>query len=144
MFPNQDRNEMRRFFTHAWAKRRQNMPLEPLERIVADVIAVHPEYQAMLEDPERAIGAEWTPERGQTNPFLHMGLHIAIHEQLTTDRPAGILTAYQALAAALNDAHETEHRMMECLGQSLWEASRRGGAPDEHAYLECVRGLARR
>ena len=89
------------------------------------------------------MSRDYTPEMGQTNPFLHMGMHIAIREQLGGDRPAGILVVYQRLCRRL-DSHAAEHLMMECLGETLWEAQRGGGEPDERVYLERLRQLARK
>jgi Domain of unknown function (DUF1841). len=132
-----DRTALRRFYLEAWRKQRENAALEPLERLVAEVVSEHPEYHALLEGDE-ALVQDYSPEMGQSNPFLHMGMHLAIREQLGSDRPAGIVTAYRALLLRLGDAHRVEHHMMECLGQSLWEAQRAGRAPDEAAYLACL------
>lgn len=133
-----DRTALRRFYQEAWRKRRANEALEPLERQVAEVVSEHPEYHALIES-DAALAQDYTPEMGQSNPFLHMGMHLAIREQLGSDRPPGIAAAYRTLLLRLGDAHEVEHRMMECLGQALWEAQRAGRAPDEAAYLECLR-----
>ncbi len=84
---------------------------------------------------------EYTPEEGQTNPFLHMGLHLAIREQVATDRPAGIALVHRSLAARLGDVHEAEHAMIERLGAALWNAQRAGLPPDEAQYLESLRRL---
>ncbi len=132
-----DRNQMRRYFCEAWRRRRQGTPLDPLAAQVATVIEAHPEYHTLLEDEHAALELESTPESTQGNPFLHMGMHLAIHEQIATDRPAGLARAYQGLAAHLG-AHEAEHRIMECLGEALWSAQRDARMPDEAAYLECV------
>jgi hypothetical protein len=137
----QDRDSLRRFFLETWRKRQAGEPLEPLQRLIAEVIAAHPEYHALLTDPEHALTAEFTPEGGQSNPFLHMGMHITLAEQLASDRPAGIRAIYQRLAPEGTDRHQAEHRMMECLGLVLWEAQRNGRAPDESAYLDCLRRL---
>jgi len=104
------------------------------------VIAEHPEYIAWLESGD-PLQAEFTPEGGRENPFLHMGLHLAIREQVSTDRPAGIADIHRALAARAGGAHEAEHRMIEPLAETLWEAQRSGRAPDEIAYLERLRRL---
>lgn len=140
MFGN-DRNQLRRFYCDVWARRQRGEDLDPLATQIAAVIESHPEYQALMTDPDAALSAEYTPEMGQSNPFLHMGMHLAIREQVSTDRPTGIRAAYQLLIARYGD-HEAEHRMMECLGKALWEAQRSGSTPDEVAYLECVRMLA--
>lgn len=133
-----DRTALRRFYQEAWRKRRDGLPLEPLERQVAEVVSEHPEYHALLET-DAALASDYTPEMGQSNPFLHLGMHLAIREQLAGDRPAGIVAAYRALLTRLGDAHAAEHHMMDCLGQALWEAQRAGRAPDEAAYLDCLR-----
>jgi hypothetical protein len=79
---------------------------------------------------------------GETNPFLHMGMHLAIQEQLGGQRPEGILEVYQQLCRRMT-GHAAEHQMMECLGETLWEAQRNGVEPDERVYLERLRRLTR-
>jgi len=137
----QDRDGLRRAWVDAWSKRRDGRPLEPLEAQLADVIELHPEYHALLQSGDQVLADEWTPERGESNPFLHMGLHLALREQVATDRPAGIKAVYGQLAARLGDAHDAEHRMIDCLAEALWQAQRDGQPPDEAAYLERLRGL---
>jgi len=135
-----DRSALRRTFQTAWQKRVEGKPLEPLEVIIADVVALHPEYQRIVEQPE-ALDRDWSPAMGETNPFLHMGMHIALHEQLTTRRPAGINEAYAAALVKLGDPHTVEHRFMECLGEALWQAQRNGAPPDEAGYLRCLQAI---
>ncbi len=139
----QNRDEIRRVYCAAWDKHLQGRPLEALEEQLVAVIGLHPEYHALLADHAAALARDFTPEMGQTNPFLHMGMHLAIHEQLATDRPAGITATFGTLMARVQDAHEVEHRMMECLGEALWQARHDGQAPDEARYLQCLQQLAR-
>jgi Domain of unknown function (DUF1841) len=115
--------------------------LEPLDAQIADVIALHPEYQTLLESADGDLEQAYTVEQGQTNPFLHMGLHLAIREQLATRRPAGIETVHLRLTRASGDAHVAEHRMIEVLAETLWDAQRAGRAPDEQRYLERLQRL---
>lgn len=139
-----DRDSMRRFYVETWRKAQAGAPLEPVERIVAGVIADHPEYQPLLAGGVEAVmGRDYTPEEGQTNPFLHMGLHIALREQAGADRPPGIQALSEQLAGHLGDRLEAEHRLMDPLGETLWEAQRAGREPDEAGYLEKVRRLVR-
>ena len=140
MFAHAGRDELRRHYVEAWRRRRANLPLTPLDAQIADVIALHPEYHAALEDPQ-ALEREFTVEQGQINPFLHLGLHLGIREQLATRRPAGIETVHARLAQKLGDVHHAEHRMIDVLADVLWEAQRAGRAPDEAAYLEKLRRL---
>jgi hypothetical protein len=137
-FDNQSRDELRRMYLEAWRKRRAGLPSEPLEAQVADVIALHPEYHAALERGEDALARDYTPEGGQSNPFLHMGLHLAVRDQIATDRPAGLRKAFENLAQRIGSAHDAEHRIIECLAEAMWDAQRSGRPPDEAAYLQRV------
>ncbi|MEW8013613.1 MAG: DUF1841 family protein [Candidatus Sedimenticola endophacoides] len=136
-----DRQQLRRMFFDAWEKFRRQQPLEPLERMIAGIVVQHPEYHAMLEQPERVLERDYLPEQGQTNPFLHLAMHISIQEQVGTDRPQGVAESYRLLALRCGDPHESEHRMMECLGEMLWSAQRNHLPPDEQYYLECLKKL---
>jgi hypothetical protein len=140
MFAGAGRDELRRRYVNAWQRRRDGLPLEPLDAQIADVIALHPEYHAMLDAPD-ATQESFTVEQGRGNPFLHMGLHLAIREQVGTRRPAGIESVHLRLARKLGDVHAAEHRMIEVLAETLWEAQRAGAAPDEQRYLERLRLL---
>ncbi len=123
-----------------WRKYQYSAVLEPLEALVLEVILDHPEYHDILGDEERALALE--AGSGEDNPFLHMGMHISIREQVQADRPAGITALYRSLLGRkYAGPHGLEHRMMTCLEQTLWIARRDKSLPDETAYLECVRGL---
>lgn len=143
MFGN-DRNELRRMFFNCWHKAQNNQALEPLENLIAEIIQRHPEYHELLTDEQANLDKDYTPEMGQTNPFLHMAMHISIQEQLQTDRPVGIRSHYQQLMTKMADAHEVEHQMMECLGQMIWQAQRDNHPPDESHYLNCLQELCTR
>ena len=135
----QDRGELRKMYADAWKKRLDGKPLSPLETQIADVIAEHPEYHDAIVDDN--LEREYTPDGGQTNPFLHMGLHLGLREQVATNRPHGIAGIFEALATRLGDPHDAEHRMIECLAETLWEAQSQNHAPDEQRYLERLRQL---
>jgi hypothetical protein len=141
VFAGQNREQMRRMYLEAWRKFSVHAPLEPLEAQLAAVIVEHPEYVTWVETGEQALNADFTPEGGRENPFLHMGLHLAIREQVSTDRPQGIAAIHEKLSARLGDAHAAEHAMLEPLAEALWEAQRSGQMPDEQVYLERLRKL---
>lgn len=144
MLYSNSRNDTRQMFFDVWQKVQQNAPLTALETIIADVIRLHPEYQALLDHPDKGLDRDWRPEGGETNPFLHMGMHIAIREQLSIDRPAGVKAAYSGLLAQTGDPHGAEHQMLECLGEALWKAQRAGRLPDEQAYLSSLQARLRK
>ncbi|MGH8161939.1 MAG: DUF1841 family protein [Gammaproteobacteria bacterium] len=141
--PISDRSEIRRQYAEAWAKARRGEELTAGERRIAEVIADHPEYRAIVESGEAAVEAEFPPEAGATNPFLHMGLHIAIREQVAVDRPPGVRRVFDTLAAQ-RGALEAEHAMIECLAETLWEAQRANRPPDDAAYAMRLRRLGGR
>ena len=134
----QDRNELRRMYADAWQKRLDGKVLSPLEAQIAQVVEEHPEYQGAVTGD---LGKDFGVEGGQTNPFLHMGLHLGVREQVATDRPAGIAGIFRALAARAGDSHDAEHRMIDCLAETLWESQRQNRPPDEATYLERLRKL---
>ncbi len=133
------REQARRFFIDAWRKHRGGRPLEPLEALAVDQILLHPEYHAILEEGEANLDRDWLPGLGQTNPFLHLSLHLSIAEQLSIDQPPGIASHYAALLRRLADAHAAQHALMECLVETLWRAQRDCSPPDAAAYLACLR-----
>jgi hypothetical protein len=136
--------DVRRFFCGAYRKQREGTPLAPIEAIAADWISQHPEYDGELADEAQALEAAYTVEAGGTNPFLHLSMHLALHEQASIDQPAGIRQAIRLLAARTGSLHEAHHEAMECLGEMVWASQRSGTPPDAAAYLDCVRRRATR
>jgi len=136
--------DVRRFFCEVWAKRRQGLPLTPMESNAAVWVDQHPEYDADLRDVEAALAAVFEVEDGRTNPFLHLSMHLSISEQVSIDQPRGIKQAFELLAAKRGSAHEAHHEVMECLGDMLWTTQRSGLPPDGHRYIDAVRQRATR
>jgi hypothetical protein len=144
IFADQSREQLRQMYLASWRKFRAQEPLQPLEKQVAAVIAEHPEYIAWLETGKEVLAAEFTAEDGRENPFLHMGMHLAIREQLSTDRPAGFAALHRQLCEHYGNSHEAEHALLTPLGETLWEAQRAARAPDEMDYLRKVEALVAR
>lgn len=140
MFYTTERDRLRQFYVDTWHKARTGQPMDAMEQMVARVIDMHPEYHTMLTNAHH-LGNEYKPEDGQTNPFLHMGMHLALQEQVTLDRPKGIRAVYEQLGERLKDVMATEHAMMDCLAETLWIAQRDQTEPDEQAYLLCLQNL---
>jgi hypothetical protein len=140
---NPSRDDVRRFFCDARRKQREAAPLTPLEAIAADWIGRHPEYHALLDDPERALRAEFPPDGGRENPFLHLSLHLSVVEQVGIDQPPGIRDAWQALLRATGDEHAAAHRAIDALAETVWEAQRDRSPPSNERYLERLRRAAR-
>ncbi len=132
------REQARLFFIDAWRKYRQQRAIDPLETLAVEQMLRHPEYHAVLEDDEASLARDWLPEMGETNPFLHLALHLSISEQLSIDQPPGVAARYRALLARLGDEHAAQHAVMECLAEMIWQAQRHRLPPDGAAYLDCL------
>ena len=142
MFGN-NRNELRQVYLSCWQLKKNRLPMDPMQEVVANIIELHPEYHHLLEDEDN-IDRDFSAELGESNPFLHMSMHIALHEQISTDRPSGINDCYQQLCLLKGGPHDAEHAMMECLGEALWNAQRSQKPPDEAAYLQCLRNIIKK
>ena len=136
-----DRTRTRALFREAFRKHRAGEPLEPLEKQVATLVEEHPEYHALVLGTDDVLDRDFTHESGMDNPFLHLGLHLALREQVGTDRPRGIRDITRALLLKHGDGHAVEHLMLPLLGEMLWSAQRQGVAPDEATYMERLKHL---
>ena len=135
---NPSRQDARQFFFNTWRKYRTRQPLEGLETTVLDALLSHPEYHALLDHPDRYLERDYPPEFGETNPFLHLSMHLAIAEQLGIDQPPGIRARYQRLLEKTGDAMDAQHEVMDCLAEMIWQAQRHGTAFDPEIYFACL------
>ena len=138
---NPTREEVRRFFCDTWKKKTDGHILDSMETLASDWMVDHPEYHTLLADPEGALAQDYTPERGETNPFLHLSMHLSISEQISINQPSGIKELAEKLIKKVGSEHEAQHLMMECLGQAMWEAQREGGQLRPDQYLEALKKL---
>ena len=132
------RDQARQFLFDAWQKYREAQPLTALETMAVDIIVEHPEYHALLDTSDKYRERDYLPEQGETNPFLHLSMHLAFGEQVSIDRPSGIRDAVRQLAERFGSMHEAEHEVMDCLAETIWQAQRSGTAPDTALYLNCL------
>ena len=128
-------------FFATWRKYRAGEPLAGIETIALQVILLHPEYHQILDHPQRYRDRDYVDE---SNPFLHMSLHLALEEQLSIDQPPGIRVAWDHLLERWGDRHEALHQALECLAETVWRAQRERAAPDAAAYLDCLAARALR
>ncbi|ARO86803.1 DUF1841 domain-containing protein [Nitrosospira lacus] len=135
---NPSREQARQFFFDTWQKYREREMLSAMEGMALEVILQHPEYHTLLDDIEHYQDKDYLPEMGDTNPFLHMSMHIAIREQLSIDQPAGIRQRFERLLTKTGDEHAVMHQVMECLAEMIWQAQRSRSALDATVYFECL------
>ena len=137
---NPSRDQVRQFFFDAWAKYKKQQALTDLEAIALQVIQMHPEYHLVLDAPERYMEQAYFPEMGETNPFLHMSLHLSVLEQVAINQPIGIAEVYQALKMKHGNEADAQHDLMDCLAESIWQAQRNGQPPNSETYMHCMQG----
>jgi hypothetical protein len=135
---NPSRDEVRSFFFEAWRKSNAKLALTDLERMAVQIIQLHPEYHAVLNHPELYMQQAYFPELGETNPFLHMSLHLSILEQISINQPIGITSIYQKLCTMYGDEHEAQHAILDCLGETIWHAQRHQTPLDNEYYLRLL------
>ncbi len=135
---NPSRDQVRRFFFGVWKKYKDKLPLEGAETLALPLILQHPEYHAMLDQPERYLTRDYPPEFGETNPFLHLSMHLSLAEQASIDQPPGIRERLDRLAARLGDRMAAEHAAMDCLAEMIWQSQRPGSPYDPALYLDCL------
>ncbi|MEI6738044.1 MAG: DUF1841 family protein [Pseudomonadota bacterium] len=135
---NPSRDQARDFFFEAWRKYRANEPLTALETIAVELIAAHPEYHTVLENRDKYVDRDYSPEAGATNPFLHLSMHLSIREQISINQPAGVRAQHVRLSQKCGSPLDAEHAMMDCLGEMIWQAQRNGTGPDPAIYFSCL------
>lgn len=133
------RDQARQFLFDAWAKFKKESSLTDLEKIVVEVIQMHPEYHAVFNAPERFMHQQYFPEMGETNPFLHITLHLSVIEQITINQPIGISQIYDKLRQQHNDTHHAYHDLIDCLAETIWQAQHNNEPLDSEHYLNLLR-----
>ena len=135
-------HDVRRYFGHVWQNRLNPLQLDALQQKALRIIEAHPEYQTYLERIEDYLDKNWTPEQGETNPFLHLSLHLSIEEQVGIDQPFGIRAIHQELVGMHNDNWvKAVDEMMEALVETIWQAQRHNQGLDVNAYMTRLRKL---
>lgn len=133
-----NREAYRQTFFKVWDKHRKQLPLDPIEIQLIEIMLMHPEYHVFLNKPTMSQAQEFSLEE---NPFFHMSLHLAIRDQIQMDRPTGVKCIYDRLIKKVEDEHEAAHLMMVSLAKILWAAQQSGESPTDEAYLQLLNEL---
>jgi len=132
-----DRSKQRQYLKQAWEKYTRQDQLEPLELQLAKIVEKHPEYHDLIKN----LDSEYFPEQGNTNPFLHINLHLTLQDQLTMDQPQGIRGIHNRLLVKIKDEHEVEHMMMEHIAEMIFNAQKNNTAFDLNGYIIALKKL---
>ena len=140
-----NKQEVRTLYFDAWYKNQNKKNiLTALETQIIDIILFHPEYIKIFEDvknQEKYSDKDYLPESGETNPFLHMGLHLAIRDQIGTNKPIGIQKIFLDLCNKTQDQHQAEHLFIEQLAEQLWLAQKNQQDFNSEDYLLALKKL---
>ncbi len=98
--------QARRFLIDAWGKYRAGEPLSALERQAASLIALHPEYHALLEAPERHLERDYAPESGD-DQSVPASVAASRRRRAARDRPAARASARTSSGCATARATST-------------------------------------
>ncbi len=139
---NPSRDEVREFFFGTWHKSKQQTNLTDLEKLGLHIMHMHPEYHPILDNPAQFKHQAYFPEMGETNPFLHMSLHLSVLEQISINQPIGIASIYQKLLFKYQNEHDALHAIVECLGETIWLAQRNKTSLDSNHYLTLLQQKA--
>lgn len=135
MLYSKDREEMRAVFRQAWRKYQNNEPLEKIEGLIAELIALHPEYHTAINnvDHDDGIAREHTQQA-----FMHLSLHLAIREQISMNQPHGIRELYDKALKRRKDPLEAEHILMDALYEMMTRAENSPTGLDDQLYLALI------
>ena len=136
-----NRQQLRQKYFDVWNRHLEKLPMEPLDIKICDLILAHPEYHTIFSQPDKYLDKDYLPEQGESNPFLHLSLHLGIREQISTNRPEGIQAIYENLMSRYQDSHQVEHMIMECMMAQLFEAQKNQQMPDEQLYRMALKKL---
>lgn len=135
-----DRDNQWQFTTIA-KKRRQAVPLEGEDALIAQAMDLHPELDPLWELGELSA----TPQEVQgtvVNPFIHTALHVIIEKQLTDKAPPEIVDTLGALLQRGVDRHEAVHTIASVYAELYFTTFRRGQHFEETTYIELLKQLA--
>ena len=132
-----DRSKQRQYLKQAWEKYTSQEQLDPLELQLSKIVEQHPEYQNLIKN----LDSEYFPEQGNTNPYLHINLHLTLQDQITMDQPKGIRDIHSQLIVKIKDAHEVEHMMMEHIAEMIFNAQKNNAAFDLDGYIKALKSL---
>lgn len=119
----------RQLFYNAWQRHLAGQPLSEFDHGIVEVLRCYPEYI-------RAMRPESIDVEGGENPYLVLGAHMEVKEQIRLDRPAGIRSL---IAQSSKGIDYVESVMVELLVHTLKAAQLGNKPPDYKVYLSELR-----
>lgn len=131
---------VRLFLAEVWRKR-FSLHLQPIEVMTLKIINAHPQYHHILENIDSYLNKNWSALSRDSNPFLHLSLHLSLQEQVSIDQPPGIAVIHQKLCDRYGNWLEAEHQMMDALLELLSNVGLSNKDFDMNMYLDRLKQL---
>ncbi|AGF49226.1 DUF1841 family protein [Candidatus Kinetoplastidibacterium galati] len=132
-------DQARYFFIEVWNKHKLSKTLTPIEKTTIACILEHPQFYKDLDNKE-SIKNSYNSNFPESNPFLHLSMHLAISEQLLIDQPCGIKAAYNKLITS-NDPHTAIHKIIKCLTLTIQYSQTHRLELDSNKYMNLIKDL---
>lgn len=133
---NPNREQVRFFFIETWRKYNAKQTLSDMEKIAISWMLEHPEYINFYK--EDFLDKDFAVEMGQTNPFLHLSMHLAVEEQTKANQPPGIQNAFESLKHKLGSKHDAAHEVFDCLAEQIYQNQKYNTEFSSTSYLHCI------
>ncbi len=127
-------------FVQIWEKAKGNFPLEGEEAFFAQVMLEHREHHPVFDMGEAAFKIDFSARR-ETNPFLHISLHVMAEQQIASRQPVETEEVFLALKAGGALRHDVIHKIGGALAQVLQDAFLKNKPIDEVDYLVRLKNL---
>jgi hypothetical protein len=106
------------------------------EAAALKIIKSHPEFFDELQNTEDSVKKLYG--EGESNPFFHLSLHLAVQEQVETDMPEGVHKLFGDAMGVFGAQHAAEHLLMECMQRELNKATQNGAKLSVDGYLQDI------
>lgn len=133
------RSLTRELLAHTWAKLERGETLARDEEVLGAVLRDHAEYARFWPDPGAAVAARFGTQ--DTNPFLHVHLHLVVEGQLAAHDPPEVAELFTRRTAIGDSRHEICHQVMNALAAAIWDMMQARGPFDVAAYRRRLRKL---
>lgn len=140
------------FFQDVWKKANTSNVLSPLEVMTFSIMQQHVEfYDLYFQDTKTALKENFflntrkdgylleQQHKQADNPYLHLSLHLAVHEQISINQPIGIVPLFENLVKRLDSVHQANHEIIFCLIKEIKRAQINTSQLDSALYLQNIK-----
>lgn len=99
--------------------------IEEVDRRIADIMDMHPEFDETWEMGEMALYPQEIGGR-VINPFVHTVWHVMVDKQIQDEAPEFVAEAYNRLVDEGQDVHEALHSIIGVYADLYYKNFRKG------------------